>query len=930
MKQFIAFCLLGAKTSTSTTSAAIRRRQGSRSEFCCSDKIERRATSMRHLLCAPAVLAMLTIAVSASGGPQATLTVTVVPPASLLPSDRDASANWRMAGLLSIGGIPNRTTQCGKTLTPIGGGADDTIAIQTAINNCTAGQVVQLGAGTFTVAEGSYILLNKAVTLRGAGAGSTILTRPQGPGSWSSQSACSSSGAWGATTGCSNPGNNPTQMIIASPLARFVGNATTGCALTADGAKGATTITLTSGCASNFSPGQIVLLDELTGAEWQTDVEYPGTQIWASPDYRIVTHVHNPTVSGDDCTTIPPTPANCSVLGTTFTVHNDSLTNEFKRVASVSGNSITFDSPLTISYRAGHTAQLWSFATPHLQQAGIENLSVSNADDNGIEWDWCAFCWAKNVEMTNWLGRGFEVQTSFRVQLEGVYVHDGAWCVPGSGGYNIGIDFASSEVLVENSISIRCNKVIVVRAAGAGSVAAYNYMDMGYIAGTTSWVEAGLNASHLVGSHHMLFEGNWGFNAESDNTHGASNYITFFRNDITGVRQTFTGEDGVTRNDGANCNGATASPMRAIGAHVWAWWFSGIGNVLGTANCTIPENGWTLNGTYATNLNINMYGWDDENGGNATFADPNMITIYPAIGPNCPATSNCATIDSGNWLIGWTNTNGQTIWDPNHTGSDYNPLSQTHVANDTATIAHTGSVGNAFSTSNLTVTGKKVYAELSCINPTDIGFSLTNTESPGNYFGADLNSMAFYLQGGIGNNAVMNGNALGAWSDCANGDILGLMIDTTVSPITISEHNYHAGTWGSTFGPFTLSSQMSGGVRLWLAIGANTVGEGSTICGAASCAAGGTGEVPTGYVWWDTVANINAFSQTPPTGLPSSLYLNSRPTFAAAGSGYPWPWVTPENGPTTPIQSGPPGCGGTCSGLPAKARWDNGTPFTQP
>jgi hypothetical protein len=38
---------------------------------------------------------------------------------SLLPADRDASANWQMAGLLSVGGIPNRTTQCGATINPL-------------------------------------------------------------------------------------------------------------------------------------------------------------------------------------------------------------------------------------------------------------------------------------------------------------------------------------------------------------------------------------------------------------------------------------------------------------------------------------------------------------------------------------------------------------------------------------------------------------------------------------------------------------------------------------------------------------------------------------------------------------------------------------------------------------------------------------------
>ena len=62
--------------------------------------------------------------------------------------------------------------------------------------------------------------------------------------------------------------------------------------------------------------------------------------------------------------------------------------------------------------------------------------------------------------------------------------------------------------------------------------------------------------------------------------------------------------------------------------------------------------------------------------------------------------------------------------------------------------------------------------------------------------------------------------------------------------------------------------------------------------------------------------------------LPSSLYLSSAPAFFSAGSGYPWPWVTPTS--SSPLQSGPSGCDGSCSGLPAKARYDAGSPFVQP
>ncbi len=37
----------------------------------------------------------------------------------------------------------------------------------------------------------------------------------------------------------------------------------------------------------------------------------------------------------------------------------------------------------------------------------------------------------------------------------------------------------------------------------------YNYMDMSYINTNGAWVETGINASHMVGSHHVLFEGNY-------------------------------------------------------------------------------------------------------------------------------------------------------------------------------------------------------------------------------------------------------------------------------------------------------------------------------------------------------------------------------------------------------------------------------------
>ena len=49
----------------------------------------------------------------------------------ILPVDGNASANWKMAGMLSVGGIPNRSTVCAN-VEPRGSDEDDTGDIQAA------------------------------------------------------------------------------------------------------------------------------------------------------------------------------------------------------------------------------------------------------------------------------------------------------------------------------------------------------------------------------------------------------------------------------------------------------------------------------------------------------------------------------------------------------------------------------------------------------------------------------------------------------------------------------------------------------------------------------------------------------------------------------------------------------------------------------
>jgi len=102
----------------------------------------------------------------------------------------------------------------------------------------------------------------------------------------------------------------------------------------------------------------------------------------------------------------------------------------------------------------------------------------------------------------------------------------------------------------------------------------------------------------------VLFEGNFSFNAESDSTHGNSIYMTFFRNDLTGFRTPFRSLGGTNYDDTKGCCGL----LRAASPHTYSYWFSFLGNVLGTQG---KMNGWVY----------------EDNGGPNRFPNPAIFAL---------------------------------------------------------------------------------------------------------------------------------------------------------------------------------------------------------------------------------------------------------------------------------------------------------------
>jgi len=116
--------------------------------------------------------------------------------------------------------------------------------------------------------------------------------------------------------------------------------------------------------------------------------------------------------------------------------------------------------------------------------------------------------------------------------------------------------------------------------------------------------------------HHELFEGNLSWNADGDNTWGNSVYITFFRNNLTTKRRSL----GLSLSD--------IDSVRGIGLMEGHWWYTVVGNVIGTPNMNpSPYTGYVYEDVFPWDDNgVPMYrlGYNPEN--LSAPADPKVLS----------------------------------------------------------------------------------------------------------------------------------------------------------------------------------------------------------------------------------------------------------------------------------------------------------------
>jgi hypothetical protein len=404
------------------------------------------------------------------------------------------------------GGVPARASVCATLeATRYGNGTlDASSAIQAALAACPAGQVVQLSAGDFQVGGPEPIRIDRPVVLRGMGPAATKLRK---------------------ATNATSP-----VVLIGERWPQEAASV----ALTADAPKGASSVQLAS--SIGFGVGQLVLLSETTDESYV----YWGTDAAAAPGGQ----------------------------ARGWFTRYDRPVGQMLEIASVSGNTVSFTTPLHIGVDTAHAAQLTRYSTAAVKNAGLEDLYVRGGQDDNVTLRFAMYSWVKNVESDWSTGDSFALDMCFRCVLRDSYAHDTPNPYPGGAGYMLSLATYTADSLVENNIFVNGNKVMVMRASGGGNVIGYNYFDNGYIGNFPGWMETGLNASHLACPHFELFEGNQAFNIDGDDTWGGAVYNTFFRNHATGKRRSYP----------------DTSSRRAIGLMYGHYFYSFVGNVLGSAD----------------------------------------------------------------------------------------------------------------------------------------------------------------------------------------------------------------------------------------------------------------------------------------------------------------------------------------------------------
>jgi len=379
---------------------------------------------------------------------------------------------------------PPTRTQCGATLTPLGSGQNDEPQIATALSNCTAGNYVLLGTGTFTLSSNLFLSpgysIPNGVTLRGSGPMSTTIDL---------------SGSAFISIGAASGGGSGT---VASGLSQS-----------------STSVTLSG--VTGSSDLQVNGLMQFTQCDSGFSGSGCGTGSVADSGGIFV-------MQGQGCCDTEGGGNGPNTSSQTQTVLVTSVTNNGGGSYTVGFSPGLYMPNWSTSSNATAT---WDSHTYFAYGMGLEDMSIICAHCGGnLQFGVAYASWFKGVR---WIGSngafpiGFNSMTKNSL-VSNSYIYGETPTSFDSSGWTIGVNWGGTDNLLLNTIT---SGGLLAEAQGnmEGSVIAYNY--------NRDVESAGYQPTELQHNNSpafLLFEGNQIDRMIDDNTWTSHNFDSFFRN----------------------------------------------------------------------------------------------------------------------------------------------------------------------------------------------------------------------------------------------------------------------------------------------------------------------------------------------------------------------------------------------------------------
>lgn len=209
------------------------------------------------------------------------------------------------------------------------------------------------------------------------------------------------------------------------------------------------------------------------------------------------------------------------------------------QVQNVSGNNITFSSPLRFNYALTNKPAIRKIVPRNnvgIECLKIQRLDATSGQSSNIAFDRAVNCWVNGIESDTTNFAHVEINHASNVEVTNSYFHD-AFAYGGNGqAYGVLLQFGSNECKVEANYFRHLRHSMLLQAGANGNVLSYNYSVNPF------WTEPNLPDSS---AGDIVLHGNWPFmnlaegnfirNIVIDDSHGKNGtFNTFLRNRAEG------------------------------------------------------------------------------------------------------------------------------------------------------------------------------------------------------------------------------------------------------------------------------------------------------------------------------------------------------------------------------------------------------------